>query len=85
MKIWLPGRYPYACFFYRSLRPLFLSLLPGSQKELEKLRRKRESLANELSELISEGITSRLHTKLFLPLLSLQTSLVPSYGLIFTR
>jgi hypothetical protein len=37
----------------RSLRPLFLSLLPGSQKELEKLRKTRESLANELSEVIS--------------------------------
>ena len=84
MKIWLPGRYPYACFFYRSLRPLFLSLLPGSQKELEKLRRKRESLANELSELISEVI-SCFQMKLFLPLLLLQTSLGRSYGSTFTR
>lgn len=39
---------------FKSLRPLFLSLLPGSQKELDNLRRTREDMSNELSELIDE-------------------------------
>lgn len=43
----------------RSLRPLFLSLLPGAQRELEGIKKTREALANELSELISElGVAS---------------------------
>lgn len=36
----------------RSLRPLFVSLVPGNQRELDKLRLMRESLSNELSEII---------------------------------
>ncbi|KAJ9115919.1 hypothetical protein QFC22_005062 [Naganishia vaughanmartiniae] len=39
---------------FKSLRPLFLSLLPGAQKELEGIKQTRENLANELSELINE-------------------------------
>lgn len=40
---------------FKSLRPLFLSLLPGSQRELERIRRDREDMSNELSELIGES------------------------------
>lgn len=38
----------------RSLRPLFLSLWPGNQHEVKKLRKMREDLANEISELVDE-------------------------------
>ncbi len=44
----------------RSLRPLFLSLLPGSQKRLQDLKQTREQLSNELSELISESAALRM-------------------------
>lgn len=39
---------------FKSLRPLFVSLLPGSQQELEGIRNEREKLSNQLSELINE-------------------------------
>ncbi|WWC66412.1 uncharacterized protein I206_100314 [Kwoniella pini CBS 10737] len=39
---------------FKSLRPLFLSLWPGSLREVDKLRQMRESLANEISEVIDE-------------------------------
>jgi hypothetical protein len=38
----------------RSLRPLFLSLLPGSQKRLQQLKKTRENLSVELSDIISK-------------------------------
>jgi glycerol-3-phosphate O-acyltransferase/dihydroxyacetone phosphate acyltransferase len=38
----------------RSLRPLFLSLWPWNQREVNKLREMRESLTNEISEIIDE-------------------------------
>jgi hypothetical protein len=38
----------------RSLRPLFLSLLPGSQKRLQQLKKTREDLSVELSDIISK-------------------------------
>lgn len=38
----------------RSLRPLFLSILPGNQREVNKLRDMREKLANDISECIDE-------------------------------
>ncbi|WVR05947.1 hypothetical protein IAU60_002974 [Kwoniella sp. DSM 27419] len=39
---------------FKSLRPLFLSLWPGSQREVNKLRQMRESVANEIIEVIDE-------------------------------
>ncbi|OCF41807.1 glycerol-3-phosphate O-acyltransferase/dihydroxyacetone phosphate acyltransferase [Kwoniella heveanensis CBS 569] len=39
---------------FKSLRPLFLSLWPGSQREVNKLRQMRESVSNEISEVIDE-------------------------------
>jgi glycerol-3-phosphate O-acyltransferase/dihydroxyacetone phosphate acyltransferase len=38
----------------RSLRPLFLSIWPGNQREVNKLREMREGLANDISEIIDE-------------------------------
>lgn len=38
----------------KSLRPLFLSIWPGNQREVEKLREMREGLSNELSDVIDE-------------------------------
>lgn len=38
----------------KSLRPLFLSLWPGNQREVNKLRVMREGLSNELSDVIDE-------------------------------
>lgn len=40
--------------FHRSLRPLFVSLIPGNQKYVEKLRALRASLASDLSDLVEE-------------------------------
>lgn len=37
----------------RSLRPLFLSIVPN-QHEVNKLRRMREGLTNDISEIIDE-------------------------------
>lgn len=42
----------------RSLRPLFLSLWPGNQREVNRLRQMREDLTNEIGECIGE-LTSR--------------------------
>lgn len=39
---------------YKSLRPLFLSLVPGKEPQLQKLRLMRESLQGELNELVEE-------------------------------
>ncbi|CAI2176573.1 19597_t:CDS:2 [Funneliformis geosporum] len=39
---------------YRSLRPLFLSLLPWSQSSIQNLRAVREQLSNDLTDLINE-------------------------------
>lgn len=39
---------------HRSLRPLIIALVPGQQRSLNNLKRMREELANELSELINE-------------------------------
>ena len=41
-------------FVYRSLRPLFLSLLPESQTSIQNLRVVREQLSHDLTELINE-------------------------------
>ncbi|KAK4689722.1 hypothetical protein P7C73_g377, partial [Tremellales sp. Uapishka_1] len=38
----------------KSLRPLFISLWPGDQHELNKLRHMRETLSNDISEIIDE-------------------------------
>ncbi|EJD05900.1 glycerol-3-phosphate O-acyltransferase [Fomitiporia mediterranea MF3/22] len=38
----------------KSLRPLVIALFPGQQRSLDKLKRMREELSNELSELINE-------------------------------
>ncbi|ODO07219.1 glycerol-3-phosphate O-acyltransferase/dihydroxyacetone phosphate acyltransferase [Cryptococcus wingfieldii CBS 7118] len=38
----------------KSLRPLFLSVWPGNQREADKLREMRESLTEEISEVIDE-------------------------------
>ncbi|BGP13962.1 hypothetical protein JCM10213_005545 [Rhodosporidiobolus nylandii] len=39
---------------YKSLRPLFLSLIPGKAPQLLKLRAQREELATELNDLVDE-------------------------------
>ncbi|GAA6064453.1 hypothetical protein JCM10212_005202 [Sporobolomyces blumeae] len=39
---------------YKSIRPLFLSLIPGKEPQLQKLRSLRESLQGELNELVEE-------------------------------
>ncbi|GAA5996338.1 uncharacterized protein JCM10292_007544 [Rhodotorula paludigena] len=39
---------------YKSMRPLLLSLIPGKEPELLRLRAKRQSLAAELNELVDE-------------------------------
>ncbi|CAG8502417.1 6821_t:CDS:2 [Paraglomus brasilianum] len=39
---------------YRSLRPLFLSLLPGNQPSIQNLRHEREKLSQDLTALINE-------------------------------
>jgi len=36
----------------RSLRPLFLSLWPGNQKEVDRLKEMREGLSNDISDII---------------------------------
>ena len=36
---------------YKSLPPLFVSLLPGNEKELEKVKKTRIELSNELSDI----------------------------------
>ena len=36
----------------RSLRPLFLSLWPGNQREVERLREMRETLSSDISDII---------------------------------
>lgn len=41
----------------RSLRPLFLSLWPGDQREVNRLRQMREDLANEIGECIGTSIS----------------------------
>lgn len=41
-------------FPLRSLRPLIVTLFPGQKRHLEKVKKMRESLANELSEVINE-------------------------------
>ncbi|WVQ82544.1 hypothetical protein IAT38_004673 [Cryptococcus sp. DSM 104549] len=38
----------------KSLRPLFLSVWPGNQREVDRLREMREGLTNEISEVIDE-------------------------------
>jgi len=38
----------------KSLRPLFLSLWPGNQREVNRLREMREGISNELGEVIDE-------------------------------
>lgn len=38
----------------RSLRPLVMALVPGQQKSLDKLKAKREELANEVAAIINE-------------------------------
>lgn len=38
----------------KSLRPLFLSLWPGNQREVEKLREMREGLSNDISDIIED-------------------------------
>lgn len=39
---------------FRSLPPLTIALFPGQQKRLDRLKKKRVQLANELTELINE-------------------------------
>ena len=39
---------------FKSLRPLFLSLWPGNQREVNKLREMRAGISNELSEVVDE-------------------------------
>ncbi|TIB30187.1 hypothetical protein E3P84_03448 [Wallemia ichthyophaga] len=39
---------------YKSLRPLFVNLLPWNEKELSKIKRMRQDLANELTDIIEE-------------------------------
>lgn len=38
----------------RSLRPLVVALIPGQQRSLEKLKRMRQEVSNELVETINE-------------------------------
>jgi len=38
----------------KSLRPLIVSLIPGQQKHLDRLKRMRTELSNELSEIVNE-------------------------------
>lgn len=39
---------------FKSLRPLFLSLWPGNQREVRKLKEMREELINDISEKVAE-------------------------------
>ncbi|KAL8293583.1 hypothetical protein RQP46_000284 [Phenoliferia psychrophenolica] len=39
---------------YKSLRPLFLSLLPGNSKQLDDIRRMRASLRHDISDVVEE-------------------------------
>jgi glycerol-3-phosphate O-acyltransferase/dihydroxyacetone phosphate acyltransferase len=39
---------------FRSLRPLIVSLLPGQQKHLDRLKRMRNEISNELSDVVNE-------------------------------
>jgi hypothetical protein len=41
-------------YYFRSLRPLFLSLLPWSQSSIQNLRAAREQLSHDLTNLINE-------------------------------
>ena len=41
-------------FHDRSLRPLVVALIPGQQRSLEKVKRMREEVSNELAEVINE-------------------------------
>ena len=38
----------------RSLRPLVVALFPGQQRSLDRLKKMREDVANELAEVINE-------------------------------
>lgn len=40
----------------RSLRPLFLSLWPWNQREVNRLRHMREDLTNEIGDCIGESM-----------------------------
>lgn len=40
---------------YKSLRPLFISLIPGNQESLDKLRQMRAELSQELSDLVESA------------------------------
>lgn len=39
---------------YKSMRPLLLSLVPGKEPQIQRLRHMRETLSNELNELVDE-------------------------------
>jgi hypothetical protein len=47
---------------HRSLRPLFLSLWPGNQREVDRLREMREGLSNDISDIIGASSASRSDT-----------------------
>lgn len=38
----------------RSLRPLVVTLVPGQQRDFDKLKRIREELSNEVADLIND-------------------------------
>lgn len=40
--------------FDRSLRPLIVALIPGQQQSLDKLKKQREHLSNEVAALIND-------------------------------
>lgn len=42
-----------SCFARRSLPPLIVSLLPGQSKHLDRLKKMRERLSDELTEVIN--------------------------------
>jgi len=65
---------------YRSLRPLFLSLWPGNQREVDRLRQMREELANEIGECIGKSTSLRQ-----LSSTDVQTNLVLSYTKTLTN
>ena len=62
LTIWVISSMGYAALKFgeagmdvaKSLRPLFLSLWPGNQREVDKLRDMRESLSNDISDIIDE-------------------------------
>lgn len=41
-------------FFFRSLRPLVVTLIPGNEKEIIKIKNMRAQLSEELSGVISQ-------------------------------